>query len=319
VLILDCGDWRLIQYLRTRGDLPTLDALVQTGFSTVLDSDPPMTAAALEAIVRPERATADSFVGVVHQLGVELAGLASIGENPFDALSWVLPEQTDLFDAIGAGEHVAANLLFSHGGIDAGRHSVLTGPHGEHRRLPIETSARDLRPDERARWPGLDAVRAERDAIHLRSIAAEFDNAEEIVRAGDVDFLALRIEAFDIMTHAYFAHTARTGQDDGDGVLYELYRYVDSRVADTHNLMDEDDILIVMSDHGIRTSMEHSRHAFFVATGADVPSGRAPGRPALRGVSVVLADLMGVDTSWPRTGVAPWTSPKRRAAAGQSR
>ncbi len=312
VLIIDCGDWRLIQYLRTRGELPTLDGLLQAGFSTVLDSDPPMTAAALEALVRPERATADSFVGVVHQLGVELAGLASIGENPFDALSWVLPEQTDLFDAIGAGEHVAANLLFSHGGIDAGRHSVLTGPNGMRRRLAIETSTRDLRPDERERWPALDAAHAERDAIHLRSIAAEFDNAEKIVRAGDVDFLALRIEGFDILTHAFFAHTTKTRQDDGDEFLYELYRYVDARVADTHNLLDEDDVLIVMSDHGIRTSMEHSRHAFFVATGAGVPKGRAPGSPALRGVSAVLADLMGVDTNWPRTGVAPWTSSATR-------
>jgi hypothetical protein len=307
-LIVDCGDWRLIQYLRARGELPTLDTLVKNGFRAVLDSDPPMTAAALESLVRPEHAAATSFVGLVHQLGIELAGLASIGENPFDALSWVLPEQTDLFDAIGAGEHTAANLLFSHGGIDAGRHSELTGPNGLRRRLPIETSGRDLRPDERARWPGLDAANIERDAIHLRSIAAEFDNAEKIVAAGDVDFLALRIEGFDILTHAFFAHTTATRQDDGDGFLYELYRYVDARLADTHNLLDEDDILIVMSDHGIRTSMEHSRHAFFVATGAGVPIGRAPGNPALRGVSVVLADLMGVETNWPRTGVAPWTS-----------
>ncbi len=312
VLIVDCGDWRLIQYLRARGELPTLDQLVRTGFHAVLDSDPPMTAAALEALVRPEHAAATSFVGLVHQLGVELAGLASIGENPFDALSWVLPEQTDLFDAIGAGEHVAANLLFSHGGIDAGRHSELTGPNGTRRRLPIETSGRDLLPDERARWPGLDAAKAERDAVHLRSIAAEFDNAEKIIAAGDVDFLALRIEGFDVLTHAFFAHTTATRQDDGDGFLYELYRYVDARVADTHNLLDEDDVLIVMSDHGIRTSMEHSRHAFFVATGAGVPTGRAPGSPALRGVSVVLADLMGIETHWPRTGVAPWTSATTR-------
>lgn len=308
VLILDCGDWRLIQYLRARGELPTLDRLLQTGFRAVLDSDPPMTAAALAALVRPEHAAETSFVGLIHQLGVELAGLASIGENPFDALSWLLPEQTDLFDTIGAGEHVAANLLFSHGGIDAGRHSVLTGPNGIRRRLPIETSARNLRPDERARWPGLDAAQAERDAVHLRSIAAEFDNAEKIIVAGDIDFLALRIEGFDILTHTFFAHTTATRQDDGGGFLYELYRYIDARLAATNNLLDEDDVLIVMSDHGIRTSMEHSRHAFFVATGAAVPVGRAPGRPALRGVPAVLADLMGIETDWPRTGVAAWTS-----------
>ncbi len=52
--------------------------------------------------------------------------------------------------------------------------------------------------------------------------------------------------------------------------------------------------------------MEHSRDAMFVATGRGVPRGRAEGRPALRGVSAAVADLMGLDASWPRTGVAPW-------------
>ena len=142
--------------------------------------------------------------------------------------------------------------------------------------------------------------------MHLRTIAAEFDTAAEIARAREVDFLALRIESLDILTHSYFAQTARTGQDNGNRFLYELYRYIDTRLGEVHNLLDEDDILIVMSDHGIRTAMEHSRHAMFVATGRGVPLGRADGRPALRGVSAVVADLMGLDTNWPRTGVAPW-------------
>jgi len=73
-----------------------------------------------------------------------------------------------------------------------------------------------------------------------------------------------------------------------------------------HELLDEDDIFIVMSDHGIRTAMEHSRFAFFVVTGPGVPRGRATGEPDLRGVSRVLADLFGVATDWPETGVAPW-------------
>jgi hypothetical protein len=44
----------------------------------------------------------------------------------------------------------------------------------------------------------------------------------------------------------------------------------------------------------------------FVAAGRDVPNGRAIGRPELRGVSAAVVDLMGLDASWPRTGVAPW-------------
>jgi hypothetical protein len=64
--------------------------------------------------------------------------------------------------------------------------------------------------------------------------------------------------------------------------------------------------LIVMSDHGIRTAMEHSRDAFFVAVSADVSAGRSTGRPDLRGVPRVVADWLGVSTDWPDTGVAPF-------------
>jgi len=312
LIMLDCGDWRLTQYLRARGELPVLDSLLSVGFRGVLDSDPPLTAAALEAIVWPERRGGASFVGLVHQIGVEVAGLASVGENPFGALSWILPEDEDLFSMLGSKQYSAANLLFSHGGIKAGRHSEITGPNGLRRRLPIATSSRDLDAEERERWPGL-ATDSERDAVHLRTIAAEFDTAAEIAGAREIDFLALRIESLDILTHSYFAQTARTGQDNGNRFLYELYRYIDTRLGEVHNLLDEDDIFIVMSDHGIRTAMEHSRHAMFVATGRGVPLGRADGRPALRGVSAAVADLMGIDASWPRTGIAPWarTTPDR--------
>jgi hypothetical protein len=282
-----------------------LDTLLSVGFRGVLDSDPPLTAAALEALVWPERRGGATFIGLLHQIGVEVAGLASVGENPFEALSWILPEDEDLFSVLGSKEHSAANLLFSHGGIQAGHNSEITGPNGLRRRLQIATSSRDLDSEERSRWPGL-VTESERDAVHLRSIAAEFDTAAEIARAGEIDFLALRIESLDILTHSYFAQTVRTGQDDGNRFLYELYRYIDARLGEVHNLLDEDDVFIVMSDHGIRTSMEHSRHAMFVATGRSVPLGRAEGRPALRGVSAVVADLMGMDASWPRTGVAPW-------------
>jgi len=87
-----------------------------------------------------------------------------------------------------------------------------------------------------------------------------------------------------------------------------VYRYIDARIGALHAHLDADDVLIVMSDHGIRTAMEHDRPALFVATGAGVPTGRAPGQPSLRGVSRVLADLLGIATTWPDTGVASWAS-----------
>jgi hypothetical protein len=306
LLLLDCGDWRIVEYLRARGELPTLDALLRDGHRAVLDSDPPLTAAALEALVWPNRRGAASFVGLVHRVGVEFAGLASIGENPFEDLAWVLPPDPDLFSVLGGGSRSVANLLLAHGSIRAGKHSEVTGPFGRKRRIPLKQSVRDLHADERERWPALAAVRGGGDAVHIRTIAAEFDTAVEIVGAREVDLLALRIEPLDILTHAHFAETVGDGQDDGENLLYAIYRYIDARIAEVHEQIDADDVFIVMSDHGIRTAMEHSRHGIFVATGPGISRGRAPGRPSLRGVPAVLGDLLGVETDWPKTGVAPW-------------
>jgi hypothetical protein len=314
LLLLDCGDWRLISYLRQRGELPTLDALLRSGHRAVLDSDPPLTAAALEALVWPDRRGGASLVGQLHRVGVELAGLASVGRNPLSGLSWFLPESDELFATLGAGPHRVANLLLAHGGMHAGRHGEITGPDGQRHQLPLSRSARDLSAAERRDFPGLAGVTTGRDATYVRTIAAELDAARAIVAAGDVDLLALRVEPLDILTHAHFAETVRDGQDDGQNVLYATYRYLDARIAEVHDQLDGDDVLIVMSDHGIRTAMEHSRQAFFVATGAGVPMGRAPGNPDLRGVARVLADLLGVQTAWPGTGVADWAATRRADA-----
>jgi len=315
MVLLDCGDWHLAQYLRTRGELPTLDALLRSGYRAVLDSDPPLTAAALEALVWPERRTDVSLLGTFYRFGVEMSGLESIGENPFELLSWVLPETPSLFSQVGAGRRVAANLLLAHGGVRAGRHGEVTGPDGAVRRLALGSTVRELDSAERARFPELAAAQGT-DAHYVQTIAAEFDATEQVLREGEVDLLAVRIEPLDILTHAHFADAVRDGQDDGRGLLFDTYRYADARIAALRPLLDADDVLIVLSDHGIRTAMEHDRPALFVATGAGVPSGRAPGRPALRGVSRVVAELLGVETDWPRTGVAPWAHAFAEAPPG---
>ncbi len=319
LVLLDCADWRIAAYLRARGELPLFDALLREGHRAVLDSDPPLTAAALEALVWPERESGVSLAGLAHRIGVELAGLESVGSNPFAALSWVLPESADLFATLGAGPHSAANLLLAHGGIRAGRHGEVYGPAGALRRIPVGRAERDLDAEERVRFPELAALESSRDAHLVHTIAAELDVALELVQEREVDFFALRVEPLDILTHAHFAEAVADGQDDGRGLLFSVYRYIDARLAPLDAALDADDVLIAMSDHGIRTAMEHSRDAIFVAAGDGVPVGRAPGRPALRGVARASADLLGVATSWPDTGVAAFAASGPALAARAQR
>jgi len=303
-ILADCGDWRLTEYLRARGELPFHDHMFSEGYRAILESRPAFTAAAMQSLVWPAAAQRTGSLGWIHHLGLELAGLESIGRNPVDWLSLVLPARPNLFETLGSGSLVTANMLLAHGRIDAGRHAELIGPAGARRDLPSQNAYRLLGETEHARHP---ALQYDPDTKKFaEAIAAEMDAAEQIIRAGEVDFLFLRLEALDLLTHTHFSPLDGAGQDDAKGPLLAAYRYIDERLAGLHALMDEDDWLVYLSDHGIRSSMQHEEDAIFVVLGEGVPTGRATGRPSLRGVPRSLATMLDVETNWPDSEMTPW-------------
>jgi len=317
-ILADCADWRLTEYLRNRGDLPFQDQLMHEGYRAVIESRPAFTAAAMRALVSPTAGqTSPGSLEWLHQMGLELAGLESVGKNPLEFLSWVLPERPNLFETIGSGSIVTANMLLAHGDIDSGRHAEIVGPHGARRDLPSQQAYRSLTESERARYPELLGDPNNRKLAE--TIAAEMDVAERIARDGEIDFLFLRLEALDLLTHGNYAKIDGRGQDNGQGTLLSSYRYIDERLIALDALLDEDDWLVYMSDHGIRSAMQHEEDALFFIKGAGVPQGRAPGRPALRGVPRTLAAMLDIETPWPDTGTAPWLAIAEKntdAAAG---
>ncbi|MBK7949003.1 MAG: alkaline phosphatase family protein [Deltaproteobacteria bacterium] len=302
-ILPDCGDWRLVQYLRARGELPFHDHLLEQGHRAVLESRPAFTAAALQSLVWPAKPRVRATLDWIHDLGLELAGLEAVGSNPVGFLGLVLPERPNLFETLGEGDRVTANMLLAHGRIDAGRHAEIVGPDGHHRTLPSQAAYRPLAEAELARFPSL--VHDRDTKKFAETIAAEMDAAERIVREGEIDFLFLRLEALDLLTHAHFGPLDGRGQDDGRGPLLDTYRYIDERLAILDRLLDRDDWLVYLSDHGIRSSMQHEEDAIFAVLGEGVPKGRAPGKPALRGIPRSLASMLGVETDWPETGAGP--------------
>lgn len=302
-LVIDCFDWRLVQYLRHRGELPTVGALLGAGRRAVLWTDPPYTAAAMKALVKPGANETTSVLAVVHELGLELEGLESVPTNPVGALGMFLPTRDDLFERIGGGPHSAANLLFPHGAMDAGEGGARVGPHGARGEVAVERLRRSLTDAEMAAFPGLGEAGA--DDENLERIAAAFDTALGLAGDPSVDLVVLRVEAFDILTHGAYAKAAAVGQDDGAGLLFATYRYADRRAGEVAAALDEDDVFVLLSDHGIRTAMEHDNPAFWVAVGPGIEVGRVPGRPAFEGVPRALGTLLGAEVpeTWPETGV----------------
>ena len=116
--------------------------------------------------------------------------------------------------------------------------------------------------------------------------------------------LLLRIEALDILTHMLVHDLLENGQDDGEAALHSIYRYIDDRMAELYHRMDEDDIIVVMSDHGIRTGSQHETDAIFVVLGPGISKTRIAGRPDLKGIPAMFARLLGVDVpEWPSAGL----------------
>ncbi|HVS02093.1 MAG TPA: alkaline phosphatase family protein [Thermoanaerobaculia bacterium] len=304
LVILDSADWRLAQYLRARGELPVLDRLLEAGTRAVLDSDPPYTAAALDAIVRPGARGVSSLAAVAYQLGSEIEALSFVADNPVAALRWVLPEAEDLFSVLGGGPHTAVNLLRSFGTLRIGRHAHRVGPRGIERPLRGYRAARELSAEERGLFQ-LGSLPPNSLAL-LREMAADFDTATTLARGEGADLVALRVASLDILTHSHFAGVSAAGQDDGDATLFDVYRYADRRLGELVAALDGDDVLLVMSDHGARTAMEHDRSCLFVAAGGEVPPGRVAGRPALVGIGRLVAELLGVAVDWPATGIEAW-------------
>ncbi len=316
VVILDCGDWRLTSYLRQRGEMPVLGTLLAEGWRAGLVQLPAFTAAAMSALTTPAVRTSASFPAVVHQLGIELGGLSSIGRNPFQPLAHLLPAPADVFTALGSGDVSVGNMLFSHGNVQAGRNAEVTGPGGRKSTLDVGVALRNPTAEELRHVPewGGDGLRQSGVELSARTTAAQVDAVAGIVRRGEVDVLLYRLESLDLSTHGTYADTARPAQDDGQLPLYSLYRYIDLRLADIAGAIDGDDVLVVMSDHGIRTSMEHDPIAMFVAWGSGVPQGRTRGRATLGSVARLLARLQGVSVDWPGSDFVPWADAWREGS-----
>ena len=302
LVILDCGDWRFVQYGRARGDLPILDRLMRGGYRAVVDSEPPFTAIAINRIAYPSHAGVGGVFGVLHQLGGEIQGLNFIGENPVDGLRWVVPQQGGLFATLGATRLKTVNMLHSHGALQVGRHGEVIGPWSAVGTLSGMASTRPLDAEERRI---VRSIEPSPESL-IEEMAADFDTVLHLARDRSVDFVALRVASLDLMTHGTFPLAVKSGQDDGDYALLNVYRYIDGRLGQIAAALDGDDVLVVMSDHGIRTALQHDPRALFVAYGNGIAPGRAPGQPPLPGIGRMVADYFGVATDWPSSELEAW-------------
>lgn len=298
-VLLDGGDWHLVRLGIAMASLPTFEALITAGRVAVVDSDPPFTGAAIQSIVRPSARGSLGFMRRAVEIGQQVASLRADRENPIAVLSLLAPDTTDLFGVLGAGERRALNLMSSTGNIDAGETRIITGPAGEESNVNSKVR-RPLRADELERYP---ALAFDASAPWAHELPASFDAIDDAMRDPSIDFVLAHVDATDRAAHAYLASMEKPETEIVGYFLMELYRYVDERLRAVASAIDDDDVLIVFSDHGMQGGIAHDRASLFIAYGGPVARGRHPGSPALRGIPRVFADLLGVPTTFEDTGL----------------
>ncbi|REJ79847.1 MAG: hypothetical protein DWQ36_22485 [Acidobacteria bacterium] len=302
LVLLDSADWRIVRYLLAADEVPVLARLLELGTRAVMLSDPPYTAAALAKLISPG---ADTFglVELFHQLGQEVEALDFVGRNPVSFLEALLPGNQNLFEVVGAGERQALNLLQAVGAVSEERNATLIGPGGERRVQGGLQGTRQLTAEEIAAIPGLERDLESDSGRHLGEAAGELDNVLAVLRGGEVDLIAARVASLDLVTHATFGPLAEEGQHDGDLALLRFYRYLDLRLGEVLRAIDADDLLVVASDHGARTSFEHDEESLFVAVGPGLAGGgRVEEDLSIDGMGWWIARALGFERDWPRGG-----------------
>jgi hypothetical protein len=137
----------------------------------------------------------------------------------------------------------------------------------------------------------------------VRETAALFDELEVLAGDRSVDVVLARVDATDTAAHLTFQELLEPGQDDAQRLLYGIYAYCDRRLGALARLLDDDDVLVVFSDHGTATAFEHDPRAMFIASGDGIAAGDA-GTVDMSEIAGAFAALAGVDVGWPHGSLA---------------
>lgn len=299
VVMLDSMDWRVVRYAFARGEAPFLEHLATVGASGVLVNEPAFTIVALQKLVEPGRQQRVSTFGIVNELGEQLALFEQIGGHPFPVIQSLIPTPPTFFDALAARGLKVANLLSSHGRLGRTLHGELVGPKDERAALPL-LRARAPSAEELAAEPGLGAPKA---ASWLFSMLGIYDDIDRTVADPTVDVVLARVDGTDVAFHSTYGALTDPAAGHDDNLVLVSLRYADRRLAGLAGRLDEDDVLLVISDHGARSSLEHDESCLLLGLG--VRPTRLLGTPAFDGLPRALARLRGLELEgWPDTGIA---------------
>lgn len=278
ILWPDCGSWWFLRPMAERGLAPNVRDLLDRGGHAVMISDPPLTSIAMQRLTRfTEASYSDAFW--LQLKGIPfIDGLIDVDYGGEDTLS------SRLADRKIAMVDLTFNEPWVQNANDRGK-DLFDGD--DHLSYKFEPNKSEISPDSiihdyldvsRMRALVGDANRAQQWSLatlwddtqsKLTGARAIFDGAN------GPDVMLLRLPAVDILTHGFFENT--DAYSERNLLLEAVYIYLDEVVGELRASLDEDDLFLLISDHGIKDGLSHHPEAMFIGEGPglDGVGGRA--------------------------------------------
>jgi predicted AlkP superfamily phosphohydrolase/phosphomutase len=245
VLALDGADWKVIEPMAKRGELPALQGLLDGGaHGDLASSVPPLSAPAWISFLLGQTPGAHGVVDFLERDARLYQGTTGHAVTSDD-----FPKAT-LFDVAGAaGKRVSAvrvpmmfppwpinGVMVSGGFIPGGR--VYCTPPELASRLDVGTVNIGKRLLEQPEECQFDTIAAQ--------LQRKAEQAIRVLSLERFDLAMIHVHTPDNAHHCFWHHMAR---DVGTNHVFELYRRVDAYV-DRMLRTDRWDLVVVMSDHG---------------------------------------------------------------------
>jgi hypothetical protein len=276
VLWLDCGSWWILRAGVERGIFPNSRDMIARGVHAEMVAIPPLTSYAMEKFTSLE-----PDFSVMNLLREQLKGLPFLDTyipwQPNERVSlgsWLRKRGIRFVNLVFSDPHAWAPLdeaeafgYQSKGGFAKQGHDQEKGlgPTGVMNEF---LDAKEMRPfvrmyDPYGKW--LIGTQWEETDQKLNLATAVFTGKDH-PRA-----LLVRIPSVDLLSHYFFENSE--GFSASLRFLDAYYVFLDDRIGRLRAMLNSDDTLMVISDHGILNHVQHDTTALFFAEGYGIPAG----------------------------------------------
>ena len=297
-LWLDGGSWFLVRSLEAAGRLIALPALEASGVSAPMFNDDPHTQAALEQFTStggPAPSLYAELVSGLGQLRFAVGGVGALGQlDPVRLAALDAPGQRTLRQLLADGHRSYLPLIWGDAAVTSADDQHLYDRAGA--RVPLDLSPLEqplevgaYLADLRAHAPGAGQELYKSSAIALARMHRRLALTRTLLAHHQPDFTLIRVDETDTLAHQLWDGLDEPSPEGA--ILERMYQLVDDEVAALVESLAPEDNLLVVSDHGMSSQVDHDTTCLFIADGPSFRSGTRTRLSSRQLLSVFLATL----------------------------